>query len=442
MNPILFIIYHFLKGLTKTTFRIFFSKTTIINKESLKVTNATIIVSNHPNTLLDPLNTAAYVDSIIYFLANSGLFEPPVFGPILSKLYTIPIQRQKDSNSRGITNGESFERCDEFLSDGGCLYIAPEGTSEMEYRLRQLKTGTARIALRAESKTNFQLGLTILPVGLTYSDPSNFRSEVLVNAGKTIQVADYQILYEEDNFIAARKLTEELYKVLGDLIYNTENADEEAFIKKIKLIIDNEYPVEAENAFFRTKEYIAKTRELKLDDAESYLELTNNVIQYFAVAESLKINDKAVAFCHKKENSGLNILLLILGFPFFIYGYINNFLAFYTPAFLAKKLNLFVGYTSTVKALSGIFTVPIFYGLQIWLVQSWFGNPTLSIIYALSLLPLGWLSWQYMTFAKQFFKNYKASRLWKRGDKKMSTLVESRKSLVKSLTSISSVAKL
>lgn len=312
----------------------------------------------------------------------------------------------------------------------------------MEYRLRQLKTGTARIALRAESKNKFQLGLTILPVGLTYSDPANFRSEVVVNAGKTIKVADYQTLFEEDNFKAARKLTQDLQKALGDLIYNTHSEEEEAFIKKIRSIIDNEYPEDAEKRFFRIKEYIKLTRDLKHEDPESFNKLSTEIDQYFTETESLKINDSAILSSQKKQNGILNILTLILGFPFFVYGYLNNFLAFYTPAFLAKKLNLYVGYTSTVKSLSGIFTVSIFYGLQIWLVQNWFGNATMSIIYAISLLPLGWVTWQYLTFAKQYFKNSKASRLWQKGDKKMMKLVETRKSLVKSLTSISSVVKL
>ena len=124
---------------------------------------------------------------------------------------------------------------------GGCLYIAPEGTSVMEYHLRPLKTGTARIALRAEAKNNFQLGLTILPIGLTYSAPTDFRSEVVVNVGKLIHVGDYQALFEEDSFKAARKITKDLQQKLADLVYNTENDDEEEFsLKKLrKLLIMN-----------------------------------------------------------------------------------------------------------------------------------------------------------------------------------------------------------
>ncbi len=436
MNSILYIIYQFLKRLTKTVFAIFFSKTTIINKDFLKFDNATILVSNHPNTLLDPLNVAARVDSTVYFLANAGLFEVPVLGFLLSKLYCIPIERQTDVNGRGVRNSENFARCDEFLSNGGCLYIAPEGTSVMESRLRKLKTGTARIALRAEAKNNFKLGLTILPVGLTYSAPTDFRSEVVVNVGKPISVANYQSLFEEDNFKAARKLTTDLQDDLGNLIYNTKDDSEDFFVKKIETILQNEYPENPQERFFRTKEYIELTRELKNEEPESYNDLNHRLNLYFTDFQRLKINDQAIASTLDTQYSWKSILLLIIGFPFFAYGYINNFLAFYTPALIARKLNLYIGYTSTVKALAGILTIPLFYGIQIWL-----NNPAITVLYALSLLPMGWVAWKYLIFARQHFKNSKAKRLLKKRDSKMQNLIETRKNLLKSLTSISSVAK-
>lgn len=444
MNPILYLIFHFLKLLTKTVFGIFFSKTTIINKELLKIENATILVSNHPNTLLDPLNTAARVDTVVYFLANAGLFEVPVLGFLLSKLFCIPVERQNDVNGRGVRNHKNFERCDNFLTNGGCLYIAPEGTSVMEYHLRKLKTGTARIALRAEAKNNFQLGLKILPVGLTYSAPADFRSEVVVNVGQPITIAEYQALFEEDSFKAARKLTEDLQNRLGNLIYNTHNDSEEQFIRKLETIINNEKPVTAEERFFRTKKYISLTRDLKNEDPESYSRLNRELKHYFTTLKLLKLNDKAVLSPQKHRNSLKSMTLFILGFPFFIYGYLNNFLAFFTPALIAKKVNLYIGYTSTVKTLMGLITVPLFYSLQIGLFQYFFQNPVLSVLYGFSLLPLGWFAWEYLTAAKQLFKNYRASLLWKSKDqrKRMLKVFNKRKALLDSITSISSVVKL
>ena len=103
----------------------------------------------------------------VAFLANASLFASSFANWFLSQ-YCVPIQRKTDVANKNVDNDKSFERCDAFLSNGGCLYIAPEGTSDMERRLRPIKTGTARIALSAEAKNAFQLGLKIIPVGLTY----------------------------------------------------------------------------------------------------------------------------------------------------------------------------------------------------------------------------------------------------------------------------------
>jgi 1-acyl-sn-glycerol-3-phosphate acyltransferase len=129
--------------------------------------------------MLDPLNAAEEIQTEVFFLANAGLFKNPVAGWILRKLYCIPIQRYEDTGGKPLNNKASFEQAIRHLAQGGCLYIAPEGTSYVNRRLRKLKTGTARIAFATESSHDFQLGLCILPVGLNYSDPTQFRSQLL-----------------------------------------------------------------------------------------------------------------------------------------------------------------------------------------------------------------------------------------------------------------------
>ena len=47
--------------------------------------------------------------------------------------------------------------------------------------LRNLKTGTARIALETEKRNEGKLGLKVVAVGLNYSQPEKFRSNILVN---------------------------------------------------------------------------------------------------------------------------------------------------------------------------------------------------------------------------------------------------------------------
>ena len=56
----------------------------------------------------------------------------------------------------------------------------PEGRSHSEPGLIELRTGAARIALGAEAQSNWQLGLQIVPAGITYRRKSLFRGQALV----------------------------------------------------------------------------------------------------------------------------------------------------------------------------------------------------------------------------------------------------------------------
>jgi 1-acyl-sn-glycerol-3-phosphate acyltransferase len=77
-------------------------------------------------------------------------------------------------------NDEMFKACFDKLENKGVILIFPEGTSKTERILRSIKTGAARIALGTSRNNDFNINVTILPVGLNYSNSSRFRSEMSV----------------------------------------------------------------------------------------------------------------------------------------------------------------------------------------------------------------------------------------------------------------------
>ncbi len=156
---ILIPLYFFFKCLVWIVLKIYNPFTYVLGRQNLRQKGPLIVISNHPNTLLDPLHVAIRLPRYVYFLANASLFKNPIIGWILNQLYCIPVQRTQDTNGKPLDNKDAFNRSNDFLSRGGCLYVAPEGTSWMEKRLRPLKTGTARIALSFESDKKFQGGL-------------------------------------------------------------------------------------------------------------------------------------------------------------------------------------------------------------------------------------------------------------------------------------------
>ena len=230
------LLYDFLKIVVLLILRIFYPYTTVINKDGLKFDHPTIVVSNHPNTLLDAVGVAARVKKRLFFLANASLFAHPVANWLLNRLYCIPIMRKEDAEKKKVNNNESFQRSFDHLAGGGSMYIAPEGSSFMERRLRPIKSGTARIALGAEADNGWNIGVTILPIGLTYSDPHKFGTRLVFNVGAAIPVGDYREDFEKDPLKATTSLTQLLQNRMQSLITNTIDDEEDELLRKLETI--------------------------------------------------------------------------------------------------------------------------------------------------------------------------------------------------------------
>ncbi|MCB0569962.1 MAG: 1-acyl-sn-glycerol-3-phosphate acyltransferase [Phaeodactylibacter sp.] len=391
MNPILRLIYQSLKLLVRACFRLYYRRT-IINRSGLHFNRPAILVSNHPNTLMDPLNAAEQVPMIVHFLANAGLFKSRLGNWFFNTFFCIPIERPEDTEGKPLNNRESFARCDAFLGQGGCLYIAPEGYSFVERRLRPLKTGTARIALSAENAKAFELGLCIVPVGLSYEAPQRFGSRVLINVGEPIWAKDYREAYESGSFMAPKMLTADLAERLRALIIDTRDDAEGLLVSRLEQLLRNSRPVPEALHFSRTKALIERLREWHSDRPEQYQAFAEEVAKYFEQLHALRTSDAALA--RPPRPLALHLAGLVLFFPLYLYGLTNNFLPAYIPLLLTRKLKLYTGYDSTVKILSGLITFPLFYFLQTRLVYGLYDGHT-ALLYLISLLPAGLFAWHF-----------------------------------------------
>ncbi len=415
MSPILRAIYFLLRVLVKTMFRIFYEKTVVLHEERFRFKNACITVSNHPSTLTDPLHVAKETKKNSFFLANASLFKSKFGDWFFNTFYCIPVERPQDVGGRKIQNEDAFKRADEHLSKNGCLYIAPQGGSKMVRRLGySIKTGTARIALSAESKNDFKLGLTILPVGLNYTNPTLFRSSVLINAGEHIKVTDYKTLYQEHPKQAVIKLTKDLEDRMRSLVLDTDDDDDEYMVECMEHILNSKTPLPLGQNFYRNKTLIANLYKLKAVQSDQYQKLADATQNHFRQLTQLGTTAPAV---FGKTNLGFPFLGLLIGLPIFIYGWLNNLFANFIPALAAKKLKLYIGYTATVKIVLGLFTYPILYGLQVWLVHRFFENIWITLAYFISLPLSGLFAW---TYRKRYLQ-LQATAKWKKLNKEKPT---------------------
>lgn len=386
-------LYHFFKWLTFIALRIYYPDSTIVNRENLKHKRPNILVSNHPNTLIDPLIVAKEIPMIVHFLANASLFKTRFQSWLFNHLYCIPIERPEDVDGRPLKNHNSFARCDAFLGNGGCLYIAPEGTSYVERTLRPIKTGTARIALSAAVKKNFDLDLYIHPVGINYEALNYFRTKVFVNVGNPIAIKDYKAQYELDPIGTVRQLTKDLEEELSSLLISTKNEEEDHLLRQLEELAQNEQPLDAEQHFVRTKKHLQAIREQAQENPGIYQKIIAKANAYFNELKQHSVSDRSVYAAANRSFKDYAILLT--GLPISLLGIISHLIPVSLILRIVRKTNLYVGYNTTAKILLGLIVFPVFYLLQTYLVAIAIGYFP-ALLYLITIYPTGSFAWNWL----------------------------------------------
>jgi len=400
------LVYQGLKLLVQLYQLVYFPFTTFRHRERLDFEGPGIIVSNHPNTMVDPLHVVSRTPRQIFFLANASMFKNRVAGFLLNHLYCIPIKRPgKDEGNKltKVNNYESFRRSYEHLAQGGCLFIAPEGGSELERRLRPIKTGTARIALGAEAANGFQLGLHIYPVGLTYEHPTQCGSRLYMEAGSALRVADWQAAYEADPIAAVRDLTAYLEREMQTLILHTADETQDQLLYRLQSILQNDAPLPVAAHYDRTRLLLQRLQAEAEDNPAGYANLVAKAATYRSQLKAAGLRDRGVSQAAKPLLS----LPVLLGWPLWLYGRVNNFFAYEIPRLIERKMGLYIGYRTTVKVVSGtFFSFPVFYTLQYLLARYLLPAPW-PLLYLVSLPVSGILAWAY---ARHFQPRWEAYR--------------------------------
>lgn len=426
-GPFMAGLFLVLRRLVRLVLRIFYPNVTVIGEERLDFKEPAIVISNHPNTLMDPFQVASRVKKQVFFLANAGLFATPFTNWFFTTFYSIPIKRKQDKGGQGINNADSFAKCDDFLGAGGVLYIAPEGGSNMERRLRPFKTGTARIAFSAIQQKE-DLDLSILPIGLNYDQPNRFRSRLLVNVGEPIKVREWQAKYEEEPKETVRALTEALEVKTRALLIDTGDAALEGVHRQLEAILRNEFPLGAAAEFDRSQQLAIRLKEKKAQAESYYEDLEKEVTTYAGLLDSHGVDDQAV-----KERATSRLgqgVALLLGLPIFLYGAINHLFVAGIPALLARKIDIYIGYQATIKAIAGLVTVPLFYYLQSkWVAWSFGSNWAWA--YLLTLPLFAWMAWRYWKGWQLFRQGQTFQQL---GETEKERIIQQRQTLLQHLS--------
>jgi 1-acyl-sn-glycerol-3-phosphate acyltransferase len=202
------VLYESLRFVLRYALELYFVDIQCVGSEHVPEEGPVIFAANHPNSIMDTVILGTKTNRNISYLARSGLFANPAVAALFDKCGVIPIYRAQDNPSGLSNNSESFRKAYDVLDAGGAIGIFPEGTHSFERRVKEIKTGTARIALGAAQRADYALDVKIVPVGLNFENRDRFLSSVLVKFGPPISVSDYADEHSRDDWGAVRALTE------------------------------------------------------------------------------------------------------------------------------------------------------------------------------------------------------------------------------------------
>ncbi len=249
--------YAAVRTFAENLLRFFFRRIEVTGLEHVPKVGGGILVSWHPNGMIDPALIFGMCPREVVFGARHGLFRVPLLGWLMRAIGTVAIYRAVDNkkssaDDRRAANQKSLDALAERVASGSFCCLFPEGDSHDAPHLIELKTGVARFYYRARQLLAEGAPLpVIIPVGLHYDQKRVFRSNVLVSFHPPIELsADLDATPPEDEPEALmrerwRGLMSEIERVLRQVVHATESWDVHHLMHRARKLVRAERALRA-----------------------------------------------------------------------------------------------------------------------------------------------------------------------------------------------------
>ncbi len=382
-----------------TAIKTFFNNISAEHADTIPQDKPVIFTSNHPNTMMDPIIIGYSCRRNPYYFAKSTLFDHTIIRWFLKRIQLVPVYRREDNPNQMHRNVETFREADEILNRRKAFLIFPEGVSTGDRTLSEIRTGAARIGFQAEVNHHWTLGVKIIPVGLNYSKAIQFRSDVLARYGKPIVLSDFRSLYEQNEMEAVHQVTSQIETALSKLTVYLKDLEMQDIVEALETIYKQELAVDLgleiknkSHDFSVTKGLVNAVEWYFENQPETVEKFKGMLHRYQRFLSRLEIKDEfldpasgSVTFWERTKA----ILFLVVMFPVYLYGLINNVIPYKFPRWYATRFVKYKAEIAPWKMITGLTIFLIYYPIEI-LLFSYFSESLLwTIVYVLSLIPSG-----------------------------------------------------
>ena len=343
-------LWHLLKLYMSVVVAVYFKRTKVKNLEYLKTKGPAILALNHPNSFADPVAFSSMVyPPRVRYLARGDAFKKGLATWFLQQLGIIPIFRIQDGGKEGLLkNDETYNIVNKLLRRNAKIIIFAEGLCIQERRLRPLKKGVPRMIFGAVTDFPELANLVVIPVGVNYSNPSQFRSTVFFNVGKPIKISDYLEAYKEAPAKTMNQFLLDLAPRMKELIVNINHHRNEKVIEHIEEIYKYAYFKKYKYRFsnlehdFKFSTNVAETiNTAELSNPDQVTELAHQTAAYVKSLDKNHLKDwllnPAKQYLINYAHLIARCLIILAMFPIYVVGVLGNYLPYKLTAMLVRK---------------------------------------------------------------------------------------------------------
>ncbi len=370
-----------------------------------------LVAANHQNSLVDGLVILHCSERVTRPLARAPLFDRRLLGPVLRVLGGIPVYRRQDDPAAMHNNDEMFRAAVAALRHGDAIQIYPEGKSHSQARLAEFRTGAARIALQAEEKADWRLGLSIVPAGITYTRKDLARTAVAVRFGAAFACNDLKTTYRDDPLAAARMLTERIERGIRRQTLNFDRPRDRTLVEVVEQLFARQSRRVAWRArerigtrFPRLQRFAEVLEWMRQAHPEKHRRLVERVERYAQLNAQLRAGEGDVPPRYKLAPVTRYIAsrgtLLALGLPFALVGLVLWSPVILLAGIVVKRIRHESELTATLKLLALLTGAVATWVLSVFLIYL-AGGMTVAFVAAVTAPICGLVAMRWVALVRE-----------------------------------------
>ena len=436
--------YWLLQRYAKLAIHLYYKKIKVVGMENIPAGQPVILAPNHQNALMDAMAIVCGNKYQTVFIARADIFNTPLVIAILTFLKILPMYRMRDGAENLKKNDEIFEQTLNILRrKSSPIAIFAEGNHGEYRRLRPLVKGIFRMAFKAQEDYGTDPGVKIVPVGLDYGHYQKFRSTLLLNYGKPVEVSEYYQLYKENNALGINALKNRLSEEMKKYMIHIPSETNYQLYMDLRIVFNDNMREKLGisghrqwDKFKADQKMISVLNTYEEKEPEKVKTLNSKMQEYMTGLNEMNLRDWVLK---KKRYSYiimfLHIIGLILTFPLFLAGIAENYLPYKMPLFFTSKIKD-PQFISTFKYGLGLVFFVLYYLILIILTLIFVPYWWLKLIVILTLPLTGLFAYNYFISIKKLVAKCRYNIFTLRKNKKLQVLRQLRQEITGTMNEI------